>query len=383
MIHPIYLDHNATTPMDPKVLEAMLPYFVEKFGNSGSNTHSYGWETQEAVDLARESVANLIHAKPKEIIFTSGATEAVNLAIKGFCEANSGKGDHVITVQTEHKAVLDTCAFLEKIGKRVTYLPVDEHGQIDLVRLEAAITPQTLLISAMYANNETGVIHPIAKISSIAKKHGIAFFSDATQAVGKIPIDVHLENVDFMAFSAHKMYGPKGVGALFINRKSKITLETQMHGGSQEQNLRSGTLNVPGIVGFGKAAELCEDALSSEFVRLQTLRNYFENELASLGITLNGHQGERLPHCSNISFPDIDGERFILEASGKLAFSQSSACSSATFQPSHVLKAMGLSDHEIRNSFRFSLGRFITKQDIDSAIHTITTLVKAHRSERN
>ncbi|WP_138477935.1 cysteine desulfurase family protein [Dyadobacter bucti] len=382
---PVYLDNNATTPMDPRVLDEMLPFFVEKFGNAASRTHAYGWEAEEAVDIARESVAGLVGAHPQEIVFTSGATEAVNLAIKGTFEDYSVKGKHIITVATEHKAVLDTCRRIEKSGGRITYLSVGSNGLIDLAELENAIKPDTILIAVMYANNETGVIQPVSEISAIAKKHGILFFTDATQAVGKIAVDVHTDGIDLMAFSAHKFYGPKGIGALYVRKKNPaVTITAQIDGGGHERNMRSGTLNVPAIAGFGRACELCSDELAAEGKRLQKLRNYFENQLLELGdVEINGEDSPRLPHSTNISFHMIDGEKLIFETGNEIAFSRSSACTSATLEPSYVLKAMGVPDGLIHNSFRFSLGRFSTEEQVEHAVKIISKIVKEHRDERD
>lgn len=380
---PIYLDNNATTPMDPRVLEEMLPYFLEKFGNAASRTHSFGWEAEEAVENARESIAALIGAFPKEIVFTSGATEAVNLAIKGVFENSGHKGNHIITVQTEHKAVLDTCLAIEKKGGRVTYLPVDENGLIRLHELKAAITKETLLIAVMFANNETGVIQPVKEIGQIAAQHGIYFFTDATQAVGKIPVNVRENDIDLLAFSAHKLYGPKGIGILYVKNKNGPVITAQIDGGGHERNRRSGTLNVPGIVGLGKACELAEEELISETERLSWLRNRLESELVRTNSIVNGNAAPRLPHCTNITFPGVDGEKMMLEAATRIAFSQSSACTSATIQPSHVLMAMGLPAEMVHNSFRFSLGRFTTPEQVDLAIGVISKIVNTHRSERN
>ena len=378
---PVYLDNNATTPMDPRVLDEMLPYFLDKFGNAASRTHSFGWEAEEGVDVARENVARLIGAHPQEIVFTSGATEANNLAIKG----HSRERNHIITVATEHKAVLDTCKNLEKQGTTLTYLPVLANGIIDLDQLEKSITKQTTLISVMYANNETGVIQPIKEISSIAKKYGVLLFCDASQAVGKIPVDVIADGIDVMSFSAHKMYGPKGVGALYVRKKNpRVELHSQIDGGGHERNMRSGTLNVPGIVGFGKACELCKEEMSAESKKLNNLRNIFENSMLELSDTeVNGADSPRLPHSTNIHFQNIDGEKMIFEAGSDVAFSRSSACTSATLEPSFVLKAMGLSDDVIHNSFRFSLGRFSTEEQVDYAIKVISKIVKRHRHEGN
>lgn len=380
---PIYLDNNATTPMDPRVLEEMLPYFLEKFGNAASRTHSFGWEAEEAVEHARERIAALIGAHSREIVFTSGATESVNLALKGVYESLNQQGNHIITVQTEHKAVLDTCENLAQRGAKITYLPVDGNGVIDIADLEAAVTAKTILIAVMYANNETGVIQPIEEIGRIAAQHNILFFTDGTQAVGKIPVDVSAADIDFMAFSAHKLYGPKGVGALYVRKNKGISLKAQTDGGGHERNMRSGTLNVPGIVGFGMACELAQTKLGSETERLTKLRGQIEAGFQDFDIQINGGAVSRLPHCTNITFPDIEGEKMILEASSQIAFSQSSACTSATIRPSHVLKAMGIPEDLIQNSFRFSTGRFTTEQEINHSISVISKIVKAHRSERN
>ncbi|WAC12366.1 cysteine desulfurase family protein [Dyadobacter pollutisoli] len=382
---PVYLDNNATTPMDPRVLDEMLPYFSEKFGNAASKTHSFGWEAEEAVDIAREQVAALVGAHPQEIIFTSGATEAVNLAVKGVCDNVAGSDHHIITVVTEHKAVLDTCKHIEKTGGNVTYLPVKPNGLISLKELESAITENTILIAVMYANNETGVIQPIREIAAIARKYGILFLSDATQAVGKIPVNVQMDSIDLMAFSAHKLYGPKGVGALYVRKKNpSVTLTAQIDGGGHERNMRSGTLNVPGIVGFGKACEICSNEMAADSKRLSKLRNAFEVELLVLNdISINGEDIPRLPHATNISFGYVDGEKMIFEAGSDIAFSRSSACTSATLEPSYVLKAMGISDEAIHHSFRFSFGRFTTEDQTNHAIKVISKIVKEHRHERD
>ena len=379
------MDNNATTPMDPMVLEEMLPYFSEKFGNAASRTHSYGWEAEEAVDIARENIASLIGAHPQEIVFTSGATEAVNLAIKGVWENNAPKNGHIITVVTEHKAVLDTCKHIENIGGSVTYLPVGPDGLINLKQLEDAITPETFLIAVMYANNETGVVQPVKEIGDIAKARSILFLTDATQAVGKIPVNVQADGIDLLTFSAHKLYGPKGVGALYVRKKNPaVTLTAQIDGGGHERNMRSGTLNVPGVVAFGKACEICAQKMVSESGRLSALRDSFEKQLLELHhIDINAADAPRLPHATNISFHDIDGEKMIFEAASDIAFSRSSACTSATLEPSYVLKAMGLSSELIHNTFRFSFGRFSTEQQVDHAVKVISKIVKEHRSERN
>lgn len=366
---PIYLDNNATTPMDPRVLEAMLPYFSEKFGNAASRNHSFGWSAEEGVDYAREQIAALINCNPKEIIFTSGATEADNLAIKGVFEMYASKGNHIITAVTEHKAVLDSCKHIEKLGGKVTYLKVDEKGLIDMKELEAAITPQTILISIMFGNNEVGVIQPIREISALARKHGVLFMSDATQAVGKVPVDVEADGIDLMAFSAHKMYGPKGVGALYVRRKNpRVKVTAQMDGGGHERGMRSGTLNVPGIVGLGKACELCKNEMESDTSRILKLREKLETELLKMEESyLNGSKESRLPHVSNISFKYVEGEGLMMGIKD-LAVSSGSACTSASLEPSYVLKAMGMSDDLAHSSLRFGLSRFTTEEEVDFAI---------------
>jgi cysteine desulfurase len=374
---PIYLDNNATTPMDPRVLEAMLPYFVEKFGNAASRNHSFGWVAEEAVDYAREQIAKLINADPKEIILTSGATEADNLAIKGVYEMYASKGNHIITCTTEHKAVLDTCKHIEKTGGLVTYLDVKEDGLIDLAELEKAITDKTILISIMYGNNETGVIQDVKGISKIARKHGVLFFTDATQAVGKVPVDVNADGIDLMAFSAHKMYGPKGVGALYVRRKNpRVKVTAQMDGGGHERGMRSGTLNVPGIVGFGKACELCMNEMESEAKRLSKMRDRLEASLMELEETyVNGTREYRLPHTANISFKYVEGEGLMMGFNKNIALSSGSACTSASLEPSYVLKALGLGDDLAHSSLRFGLGRFTTDDQIDFTITAIKETV--------
>jgi cysteine desulfurase len=374
---PIYLDNNATTPMDPRVLDAMLPFFTENFGNAASRNHSFGWVAEEAVDYAREQIAKLINADPKEIIFTSGATEADNLAIKGVYEMYASKGNHIITCTTEHKAVLDTCKHIEKIGGNVTYLPVQADGLIDLEELENAITDKTILIAIMYGNNETGVIQPIREISRIARKRGVLFFTDGTQAVGKIPVDVNADGIDLMAFSAHKMYGPKGVGALYVRRKNpRVKVTSQMDGGGHERGMRSGTLNVPAIVGFGKACELCMNEMESEAKRLSTMRDRLENSLLELEETyVNGNREHRLPHVANISFKYVEGEGLMMGFNKNIALSSGSACTSASLEPSYVLKALGLGDDLAHSSLRFGLGRFTTDEQIDFTINAVKNTV--------
>ncbi len=374
---PIYLDNNATTPMDPRVFEAMKPYFLEHFGNAASRNHSFGWEAEEAVDYAREQVAKLIGADPKEIIFTSGATEGDNLGIKGVFEMYASKGNHIITATTEHKAVLDTCKHIEKSGGEVTYLQVQPDGLIDLKALEAAIKPTTILIAIMYANNEIGTIMPIKEISAIARKHGILLFTDATQAVGKIPVDVNKDGIDIMAFSAHKMYGPKGVGALYVRRKNpRVKVTAQMDGGGHERGMRSGTLNVPGIVGFGAACELCRLDMEADTKRISILRDKLETELMKLEEAyINGSTEHRLPHVANISFKHVEGEGLLMGFNKNIALSSGSACTSASLEPSYVLKALGLGDDLAHSSLRFGLGRFTTEEQIDYTIKAISETV--------
>jgi cysteine desulfurase len=374
---PIYLDHNATTPMDPRVLEAMLPYFVENFGNAASRNHSFGWQAEEAVDYAREQIAQLIGADPKEIIITSGATEGDNLGIKGVFEMYASKGNHIITCTTEHKAVLDTCKHLEKLGAEVTYLEVQPDGLIDLKQLEAAMRPTTILVAIMYANNEIGVIQPVKEISAIAKKHGALFFTDAVQAVGKIPVDVNADGIDIMAFTAHKMYGPKGVGALYVRRKNpRVKVTAQIDGGGHERGMRSGTLNVPGIVGFGKAAEVARLDMAADTERISKLRDKLENALKQIDESyVNGNPAHRLPHVSNISFKYVEGEGLMMGFNKDIALSSGSACTSASLEPSYVLKALGLGDDLAHSSLRFGLGRHTTEEQIDFTIKAVTDTV--------
>jgi len=374
---PIYLDHNATTPMDPRVLETMIPYFTENFGNAASRNHSFGWHAEEAVDYAREQIAQLIGADPKEIIFTSGATEGDNLGIKGVYEMYASKGNHIITCTTEHKAVLDTCKHLEKLGAEVTYLEVQPDGLIDLKALEAAMRPTTILVAIMYANNEIGVVQPVKEISAIAKKHGALFFTDAVQAVGKIPVDVNADGIDLMAFTAHKMYGPKGVGALYVRRKNpRVKVTAQLDGGGHERGMRSGTLNVPGIVGFGKAAEIARLDMASDTERISKLRDKLENALKVIDETyVNGNPAHRLPHVSNISFKYVEGEGLMMGFNKDIALSSGSACTSASLEPSYVLKALGLGDDLAHSSLRFGLGRYTTEEQIDFTIKAVTDTV--------
>ena len=394
---PVYLDYNSTTPCDPRVVQAMLPYFTEKFGNAASRSHALGWEAEEAVEMAREQVARLVGAEPKEIVFTSGATEADNLAIKGVVEMYAAKGNHVITVVTEHKAVLDTCHHLEKSGGEVTWLPVDEDGLISLADLEAAIRPSTVLIAVMYANNEIGVIQPIREISAIARRHGILFFTDATQAVGKIPVDVNANGIDLMAFSAHKLYGPKGIGALYVRRKGpRVRVTAQMDGGGHERGMRSGTLNVPAIVGFGKACELCTLEMEADAQRLAPLRDRLEQGLLTLegdgmagpgiggsgmpDVKVNGSRLHRLPQMTNISFPGVDGDALLAGLGKNVALSSGSACTSASMEPSYVLSALGLDDELAHSSLRLGLGRYTTAEEVEYAIVQIGKTVAQLRA---
>ena len=378
---PIYLDHNATTPCDPRVVEAMIPYFTNSFGNAASRNHPFGWQAEEAVDYAREQVAKLIGADPKEIIFTSGATEADNLAIKGVFEMYASKGNHIITCNIEHKAVLDTCKHIEKEGGEVTYLKVNPDGLIDMKELEAAIKPTTILIAIMYANNEIGTVMPMKEISALAKKKGILVFSDATQAVGKIPVDVNKDGIDLMAFTAHKMYGPKGVGALYVRRKNpRVKVTAQMDGGGHERGMRSGTLNVPGIVGFGKACEICLNEMEEETKRLSALRDKLETALMKIEEAyINGSTQHRLPHVTNISFKYVEGEGLLMGFNKDIAVSSGSACTSASLEPSYVLKALGLGDDLAHSSLRFGLGRFTTEDQIDYTVEAVTKTVNKLR----
>jgi len=380
---PVYLDNNATTPCDPRVVEAMLPYFTRHFGNAASRNHTFGWEAEEAVSHARGQVARLIGADPKEIVFTSGATESDNLALKGVFELYAGKGNHIITVVTEHKAVLDTCAHIEKLGGEITWLPVDADGLISIAGLEAAIRPTTILIAVMYANNETGTLQPVRDISAVARRHGIPFFCDAAQAAGKIPVDVNVDGIDLLALSAHKMYGPKGVGALYVRRKNpRMRLSQQMDGGGHERGLRSGTLNVPGIVGFGEAAALAAAALPAEGARLAALRNRLETALLQLDeVYVNGSTLHRLPHVSNLSFRYLEGETLLMGFNKNVAVSSGSACTSASLEPSYVLKAMGVADAAAHSSVRFGLGRFTDEEQIEYTIGEITRTVQQLRGE--
>ncbi|MEP6917154.1 MAG: IscS subfamily cysteine desulfurase [Acidobacteriota bacterium] len=383
MTRPVYLDFHATTPVDPRVLESMLPYFTEHFGNPASRQHAYGWDAQKAVDTARVQVAALVGATATEIVFTSGATESNNLAIKGVAHALRERGDHLITVATEHKSVLDSCKHLEREGCRVTRLPVDAQGFVDLAELRAAITDRTILISVMAANNEIGVVQPLAAIGAIAQQHGIVFHTDAAQAAGKIPLDVSSMNIDLLSLTGHKYYGPKGAGALYVRRrKPKLPLSCQIDGGGHESGLRSGTLNVPGIVGLGRAAEICRQEMTAESARLGGMRDrLFAGITQGVdGVRLNGPLGDqRLPHNLHVSFDDVEGEALVM-ALGDLAVSTGSACSSGSQAPSHVLLAIGAAGDRAGASIRFGLGRTTVDGDIDVAIERVTTVVKALRA---
>lgn len=377
----IYLDNSATTPTDPRVVETMLPYFTTIFGNSASRSHPFGWQAEEAVDYAREQVAALIGASEKEIIFTSGATEADNLALKGVADMYARKGNHIITLETEHKAVLDTCKNLQKKGIEVTVLKVGSDGLLNLNDLRNAITPKTILVSVMMVNNETGVIQPIKEIAQIAHEYGALFMTDATQAVGKIPVDVNELGIDLMAFSAHKMYGPKGIGALYVRRQNpRVKVTAQLDGGGHERGMRSGTLNVPGIVGFGKAAELCRLEMQKDMAHTQYLRDKLESALTQLEETyINGSIQHRVPHITNISFKYVEGEGLMMGFNQRIAVSSGSACTSASLEPSYVLKALGLDDELAHSSIRFSLGRFTTEEQINYAVEAVKNAVNRMR----
>lgn len=371
----IYLDNNSTTPCDPRVVETMLPFFHQIPGNAASRNHPFGWQAEEAVDYAREQIGKLLDVESKEIIFTSGATEADNLGIKGVFEMYSRKGNHIITLKTEHKAVLDACKKVEKMGGEVTYLDVKRDGLVDLAALEAAITDKTVLISIMWANNETGVIQPMKEIGELCEKHGVLFMSDATQAVGKIKTHPKELGIHLMAFTAHKMYGPKGVGALFVNRKNpRVKVTSQMDGGGHERGMRSGTLNVPGIVGFGKAAEIAIQEMDADAARLSVLRDKLENAFKDTleEVYVNGNVEHRMPHVANISFKHVEGEGLMMTFNQNIAVSSGSACTSASLEPSYVLIALGLGDDLAHSSLRFSLGRFTTEEEIDETINMIS-----------
>jgi cysteine desulfurase len=378
---PIYMDNHATTRVDPRVFELMQPYFIDVFGNAASRNHSFGWEAEEAVEKSRKQVAQLIGARSGEIVFTSGATESNNLALKGVAEMYASRGDHIITQVTEHKAVLDTCKRLEKQGVRITYLPVKPDGLIDLDQLRDAITEKTILISIMYANNEIGVVQPTQEIGSIAKEKGVLFHSDAAQAIGKIPIDVNAEGIDVLSLSAHKLYGPKGVGALYVRRRNpRVQITGQMDGGGHERGMRSGTLNVPGIVGLGAACELAKKEMPEESKRLSRLRDKLKDKLLQEleDVYINGSVEHRLPHNLNVTFAYVEGESLLMGIND-IAVSSGSACTSATVEPSYVLKALGAPDHLAHSSIRFGIGRFNTEEEIDYVGERVVDVVRKLR----
>ncbi|MCA1994106.1 MAG: IscS subfamily cysteine desulfurase [Coleofasciculus sp. S288] len=381
---PIYLDCHATTPVDERVLEAMLPYFTEHFGNPSSISHAYGWEAEAAVKQARQILADAIHATPEEIVFTSGATEANNLAIKGIAEAYFSKGRHIITVQTEHNAVLDPCQYLQSLGFEVTFLPVQQDGLIDLAQLEKTICPDTILVSVMAANNEIGVLQPLAEIGAICRQHQVLFHTDAAQAIAKIPLDVQAMNINLMSLTAHKVYGPKGIGALYVRRRNpRVQLSPQLHGGGHERGMRSGTLYTPQIVGFAKAVELGLETMESESKRLTQLRKRLWRQLSQLeGIHLNGHPTQRLSGNLNISVEGVDGSALLLGLQPVVAVSSGAACSSVKTAPSHVLMALGHSEKLAYTSIRFGIGRFNTTEEIDRvAAHAIATIESLRQSQ--
>ena len=378
---PIYMDNHATTRMDPRVFKAMTPYFTEVFGNAASRNHSFGWQAEEAVERSRKQIADLIGANPKEIVFTSGATESNNLAIKGVAQMYAEKGNHIITAATEHKAVLDTCKHLEKEGIRVTYLPVQANGLVDLDMLREAITDKTILVSIMYANNEIGVLQPLAEIGKIAKSKGVLVHTDATQAVGKVPVNVIKDNIDLLSLTGHKIYGPKGAGALYVRRKSpRVQITAQMDGGGHERGMRSGTLNVPGIVGLGEACAICQTEMEDESKRMRFLRDKLKNKLESAldEVYVNGTMEHRLPNNLNISFAYVEGESLLMGIND-IAVSSGSACTSATLEPSYVLKALGAGDDLAHSSIRFGLGRFNTEEEVDYVSEKVIDVVKKLR----
>jgi cysteine desulfurase len=378
---PIYMDNHATTPVDPRVLEAMMPYMTNVFGNAASRNHQFGWVAEEAVENARTQIAKLIGATAKEIIFTSGATESDNLALKGVAEMYREKGNHIITAATEHKAVLDTCKRLEKYGYKVTYLAVQRDGLVNLDELKAAMTDKTILVSIMYANNEIGVLQPVEEIGKLCRERGIVFHTDATQAVGKVPVDVNKQNIDVLSISAHKMYGPKGVGALYVRRKNpRVQLSAIIDGGGHERGMRSGTLNVPGIVGLGKACELCMEEMPLESKRLTAMRDRLRQTIEKNldEVYVNGDYEHRLPGNLNMSFLYVEGESLLMGIND-IAVSSGSACTSATLEPSYVLKALGLGDDLAHSSIRFGLGRFNTDAEVDYVAAKIVDVVKKLR----
>lgn len=381
MKFPIYLDYHATTPMDPEVLKAMLPYFTDVFGNAASRNHEFGWTAEAAVEKARKQIAHLIGANEKELIFTSGATESNNLALIGVAEMYQEKGKHIITSPIEHKAILDTCHYLEKKGFQITYLPVDQYGQVSAESVRKAITPQTILVSVMAANNEIGTVNPIGEIGKVCKEKGVLFHTDAVQAIGKVKIDVEAMGIDLLSLTAHKIYGPKGVGALYVRRKApRVRLAPLIHGGGHERGMRSGTLNVAGIVGFGKAAELAEKLMPEETARIKRLRDKLwagiQENLDE--VYLNGHPTERLPNNLNVSFAFVEGESLMMGMK-ELAVSSGSACTSASLEPSYVLKNIGVGEDLAHTSIRFGLGRFTTEEEVDFALEKVVSTVKKLR----
>jgi cysteine desulfurase len=379
---PIYLDYQATTPVDPRVLDAMLPYFNERFGNAASRSHKFGWDAEAAVETAREQVAALIGASAKEIAFTSGSTEAINLALKGAAEMYADKGRHIITSQAEHKAVLDTCKHLEKEGFEVTYLQPDRTGRVEVAAVERALRPDTILVALMWANNEVGTLNPVREIGAVCHARGVLFFSDATQAAGKIPVDVEADHVDLACLSAHKIYGPKGVGAIYVRRRNpRVRIVAQMDGGGHERGLRSGTLNVPSIVGFGEACRLAKEELAAEAARTSELRDYLQRRIeASLDeVHVNGNLEHRLPNCLNISFAYVEGESLLMGINEIAAVSSGSACTSASLEPSHVLRAMAVGDELAHSSIRFGIGRFTTREELDVVAERVISAVRRLR----
>ena len=378
---PIYLDYQATTPVDPRVLEAMLPFFTDAFGNAASRNHRFGWSAEEAVERARGQIAALIGASSKEVIFTSGSTEAINLALKGAAEMYGSKGRHLITSQAEHKAVLDTCKHLEKLGFEVTYLKPDVSARVSVADVESALRRDTIAVALLWANNEVGTLNPIREIGALCHERGVLFFTDATQAVGKVPVDVEQDHVDMLCLSAHKIYGPKGVGALYVRRRNpRVRLVAQIDGGGHERGMRSGTLNVPGIVGLGKACELCREELESESKRLTELRDYLEQRITSEldFVHFNGNREHRLPGNLNLSFSFVEGESLLMGISD-IAVSSGSACTSASLEPSHVLRSMDVGDDLAHSSIRFGIGRFTTREEVDFAADQVIRAVKRLR----
>jgi cysteine desulfurase len=378
---PIYFDYQATTPLDPRVLETMLPYFTEHFGNAASRSHAYGWHAEQAVENARAQIAALIGASPKEIVFTSGSTEAINLALKGVAEMYTDKGKHIVTSQVEHKAVLDTCKHLEQLGYEITYLAPERTGRITREKVAAALRPDTVLVALMWANNEVGTLNPVREIGELCHERGVLFFSDATQAVGKVPVDVEADRIDMLCLSGHKLYGPKGVGCLYVRRKNpRVRLVAQIDGGGHERGMRSGTLNVPGIVGLGRACEIARLDMAKDTAHTSALRDEFERRIfAALDhVTLNGDREHRLPNNSNLSFSYVEGESMIMGIKD-CAVSSGSACTSASLEPSHVLRAMGVGDELAHSSIRFGFGRFSTREEVDFAVEQVVQAVRRLR----